>query len=299
MAEVAEARILLLGSTGQVGWELARTLAPLGVITAPSRAELDVADLPAVRGVVRSLAPQVIVNAAAHTAVDAAEGEVAAARRLNAELPALLATEASRARAILVHYSTDYVFDGHATRPYREEDPPSPLGVYGATKLAGDEAILESGAEGYIFRVAWVYGLRGRNFLRTMLRLAGERDELRVVADQWGTPTWSRQVAEITSAALSQVLAARRGGLAAASPGVYHLAAPDATTWHGFAEAIVAESALASVPRVTAITTPEFPTPARRPVRSVLDATKLAAAFGLALPPWREQLRTCLADLSR
>ncbi len=296
MAEQPRPTILLLGATGQVGWELVRTLAPLGVVSAPSRAELDLSDLAAVAAVVRGLAPRVIVNAAAHTAVDAAEGDAASATRLNAELPALLSTEASQGGALLVHYSTDYVFDGRAAQPYREGDPTAPLGVYGRTKLAGDEAILASGADGYIFRVAWVYGLRGRNFLRTMQRLAKERDELRVVADQWGTPTWSRQIAEVTAAALSQLLAARRRGFEAPSPGVYQLAAPDATTWHGFAEAIVAESMLATPPRVTAITTAEFPTPARRPERSVLDATKLAAAFGLALPPWRDQLRSCLAD---
>lgn len=295
MAEQNAVSILLLGSTGQIGWELAHALLPLGHITAPGRAELDLARSGDVRSLVRALRPTVIVNAAAYTAVDAAEDDHAGAALLNTDLPALLATEAAALGALLVHYSTDYVFDGRGTRPYREDDPTAPLSVYGQTKLAGDEAVMASGAEAYIFRVAWVYGLRGKNFLRTMQRLVSERDELRVVEDQWGTPTWSRSIAELSVAALVQLLSRRRSELHATSPGIYHLASPDATTWHGFASAIVAESEHPAV-RVVPIRTEEYPTPAARPRYSVLDGHRFRAMFGLELPVWRQQLRQCLLD---
>lgn len=297
MADTARAKILLVGSRGQVGWELARTLAPLGDLEAVDRAALDLADLDAVRDAVRASAADVVVNAAAHTQVDRAESEPELAHRLNAEAPAVMAAEASRHGALLVHFSTDYVFDGTGTRPYREDDATGPRTAYGASKLAGDRAVLESGADAYIFRVGWVYGRRGRNFLRTIERLAQERDELLVVADQWGAPTWSRMIAEVATQAVTQWMTARRAGVAPAPPGVYHLASADHTTWHGFASAIV--SALPRpdhrpAPRVVPITSAEYPTPAPRPGWSVLDSGRLRASLGIALPSWSEQLRLCL-----
>jgi dTDP-4-dehydrorhamnose reductase len=293
MAERSAPSILLLGSTGQIGWELARTLAPLGTLVAPVRAELDLTQRSDVRAVIRALRPTVIVNAAAYTAVDAAEADPAGTALLNTELPSLLASEAATLGALLLHYSTDYVFDGRGTRPYREDDATAPLGVYGRTKLAGDEAILASDAEAYILRVAWVYGTRGKNFLRTMLRLAAEREELRVVADQWGTPTWARAIAEVSANVVTRLVESRRDGTVAPPPGVYHVASPDATTWHGFASAIVARSEHSTV-RVVPIGTEAYPTPAARPAYSVLDAGRLAQAFDQSLASWERQLDDCL-----
>ncbi|MEP6591144.1 MAG: dTDP-4-dehydrorhamnose reductase [Gemmatimonadota bacterium] len=288
--------ILLLGGSGQVGWELRRTLAPLGDILAPTRAELDLTDEGALRRSIRASKPQVVVNAAAYTAVDQAEAAVSQAEALNARLPRVLAEEAADIDAVLVHYSTDYVFDGAGTHPYREEDQTSPLGVYGRTKLAGDLAVLASGANAYLFRVAWVYGLRGHNFLRTISRLALEREELRVVADQHGAPTWSRMIAEATSTAVGRVLASRALGIEPPQPGLYHLAPPDVTTWHEFATAIVAHVKPAMAGRVFPISGEEYKTVARRPAYSALDSSKFARQFGLRLPGWRGQLTLCLEE---
>lgn len=295
-------RILLLGANGQVGQCLRTALAPLGDVVAATRTgtladgvACEVADFdqPAdVHDLVLRIAPAVVVNAAAHTAVDRAEAEPEAAFRANAEAPAAIARACVARDARLVHYSTDYVFDGQGTRPYREDDPTAPLGVYGASKLAGEEAIRASGARHHILRTAWVYAAHGRNFMHTMLRLAAERDALRVVADQVGTPTSAELIARVTA----QLLDGRLPG-----SGTWHLTASGQTSWHGFAEAIVAGAhARGLLPRrtpVEAITTAEFPTPARRPAWSVLDCTRLQAEAGIALPDWRDALDAVLDQL--
>jgi dTDP-4-dehydrorhamnose reductase len=261
------------------------------------RAALDLEDLDAIPPTLRAAAPDVIVNAAAYTNVDRAEREIAAANRINGEAPRILAAEAARSGALLVHYSTDYVFDGANTRPYVEEDPTRPVNVYGSSKLTGDRAVLESNAEAYIFRVGWVYGLRGHNFLATIERLAIERTELRVVGDQQGSPTWSRAIAEATALAVGQWLTARRGNGSAPVRGVYHMASPDFTTWHEFASTVVASMSRSEGrrrPPVRRIATSEYPTAAARPGWTVLDSGRLLCTFGLALAPWREQLALCL-----
>jgi len=303
--------ILLLGGMGQVGWELQRTLAALGSLTAPTRAELDVTNLGKVREFIRECGPAIIVNAAGHTAVDAAEEEEASAMRLNAELPALLADEAGRGGIPLIHYSTDYVFDGAPLndadgepRGYRETDPARPVSVYGRSKLAGEIAVADSKASCLVFRTAWVYSTRRQNFLRTIQRLAAERDELRVVDDQIGAPTWARQIAETTAA----VLARCWNGATTKPPvrsladvsGVYHLTAAGRTSWHGFADAIVSRRGKRpekkSPTRLVAIATSEYPTPAKRPAWSVLDNFKLNKTFGIVAPDWRSQLDLCLDE---
>lgn len=295
MATADVPRLLLTGAAGQVGWELRRTLAPLGPLVACDRAALDLDDPAAIRTLVRAERPDIIVNAAAYTQVDRAEDEPDAAARLNRDAPAVLAEEAARLGATLVHYSTDYVFDGRATAPYREDDPPAPRSVYGRTKREGEAAILASGADAFILRIAWVYGVRGRNFFRTMRRLATEGQPLRVVDDQRGTPTWARAVAETTALAIARL----RPAADRPEPGIYHLASPDHTTWHGFAEAIVgsmARPAGTPVPTVAGVPTSAYPTRAVRPAWSVLDGDRFRRRFGLALPPWREQLARCTDD---
>ena len=290
-------RVLLLGGQGQVGWELSRLLAPVGEVRGLTRADLDLGDLNALREIVRSAEADVIVNAAAYTQVERAEAESMLAHRINAEAPGVIATEAARTRALLVHFSTDYVFDGHGTKPYTEDDAPAPRTVYGASKLAGDEAILGSDADAYVFRVAWVYSQRGQNFLKTIQRLALERDELRIVADQHGTPTWARAIADATAVAIGQWLKSRCEGAAAPPRGLYHMASPDHTTWQGFASAIVGQLDFPpgkSPPVVTPITTADYPSAAPRPAWTVLDSRKLHQTFGVAIPPWREQLAECL-----
>lgn len=283
-------RILLTGIGGQVGWELARSLQPLGEVVALDRAGFDLAAPDRMRGVLRELRPALIVNPAAHTAVDKAESEVALATAINATAPGILAEEAKRLDALLVHYSTDYVFDGGKPTPYVEADPTCPINTYGQTKLAGEEAIRASGCRHLILRTSWVYGMRGANFLRTMLRLAQERDELRVVADQIGAPTWSRMIAETTA-----LMLARHRDQA----GIYHFVAGGEISWHGFAEAIVAQGhalgLLEKMPSVHRITSADFPTPARRPANSRLDCGRLREDFGLSQPDWRTQLELCLA----
>jgi len=285
-------RILLTGIGGQVGWELQRTLQPLGKLVACDRRQLDLADPDSIRRVLRETAPAIIVNPAAYTAVDKAESEAELAQAINATAPGILAEEAKRLGALLVHYSTDYVFDGAKPSPYLETDPTGALGVYGASKLAGEQAIAASGCRHLIFRTCWVYGLRGRNFLLTMLRLAKERDELSVVDDQHGAPTWSRMIAETTALAL-----ARHAG----QQGIYHLAAAGETTWHGFAEHIIAlahaRGMLDKPTPVRRIASADFPTAARRPANSRLDCTRLQRDFGLLLPDWITQLKLCIAGV--
>lgn len=286
-------KILLIGKYGQVAWELQRTLAPLGEVAAVGRADLNLADAGAVRTCLSEMRPQVIVNAAAYTAVDKAETEKELCHQINATLPEILAGEAKKLDALLVHYSTDYVFDGTKTSPYGENDPTNPLGTYGASKLTGEQAVRAAGAEHLIFRLCWVYGARGQNFMLTMQRLAREREKLRVVRDQIGCPTWSRMIAEATAQATRQVMAgSERGDFT----GTYHLAASGNTSWHGFAARIVEllPESERKCREVEAITTADYPTPAKRPAYSVLNCDKLEKTFGLRLPDWERSLRQVL-----
>jgi dTDP-4-dehydrorhamnose reductase len=284
-------RILITGADGQLGYELARELAGRGEVVATTRAALDLADPDAIVARVREVKPQLIVNAAAYTAVDRAESEPELAAAVNARAPGVLAAEAKRCDALLIHYSTDYVFDGLANSPYDEDAATHPLNVYGATKLAGEQAVSASRAAALTFRTSWVYGLRGRNFLLTMQKLARERDELRVVADQHGVPNWSRTLARTTATLVARGLPWLRE-----RAGLYHMTSLDATTWHAFACAIVEGTAgLTHPPRVTPITTADYPTPARRPLMSALADARFVRTFGFALPAWREALREALA----
>ena len=284
---MAGLRILLTGAQGQVGHELARLLRAHGDVRATDRATLDRADPAAIVAAMRAARPQLVVNAGAYTAVDLAERERDLAFAVNARAPQVLAEEAKRAGALLIHYSTDYVFDGAATAPYAEGAPTGPLNAYGASKLEGEQAIAATGAHALVLRTSWVYGTRGKNFLLTILRLAAERDELTIVADQTGTPNWSRTLAQATSALVARGLPdlVERAGL-------YHLSSTGATTWHGFATAIVGGGGR---PRVVPIATADYPTPARRPAYGVLATDRFRAAFGFALPPWDEALAACLA----
>ena len=282
-------RILLTGVNGQVGWELQRTLAPLGEVIAADRSLLDLADTAAIRRTVAALAPDLIVNPAAYTAVDKAESEPELAHAINAAAPGELAA----CGIPLVHFSTDYVFDGRKPDAYVEDDAPNPLGIYGATKLAGEQAVQRAGIPHLILRTSWVYGRRGRNFLLTMQRLARERDTLAVVDDQFGAPTWSRLIAEATAQVIARWL--DRPGQAAAS-GIYHLTCGGRTSWHGFTAAILAHLATGEAPlaRLTAIPTAGYPTPAARPANSQLNCDRLAATFGVRLPDWESALALCL-----
>lgn len=287
-------RILLTGAAGQVGFELRRTLAPLGEVHAFDRESLDLADADAVVKAFRRVKPALVVNAAAYTAVDRAESEPALAHAINALAPQALAEESRRTGAVLVHYSTDYVFDGSKRSPWREDDPVAPLNEYGRSKLAGERAIASSGAKHLVFRTSWVYGPRGKNFLATMLNLAATREELRVVADQRGAPTSSLFLAEATARAIRAI--PRQG----VDSGIYNLSAAGETTWASFAEAIFARAAGRPgfrSPRVIRIPSSEYPTPARRPAYSVLDPAKFAAAFGFAPSSWESQLDAVFAAL--
>ncbi len=292
-------RILLFGGSGQVGNQLRRALAPLGDVVVTTRSgqlgegvECETADfdqpdtLPAL---IERIAPDIVVNAAAYTAVDRAEGERDAAFRANAQAPGRIAAACAARDALLVHYSTDYVFDGQGTRPYREDDPTAPLGVYGDSKLAGEQQVSASGARHMILRTAWVYAARGSNFLRTMLRLANERDEVRVVADQVGAPTPAALIANVTAKMLESKTD---------SCGTWHLTCSGETSWCNFAKAIFdgadVRGLIQAQPKVTPITTADYPTPAVRPAYSVLDCGKLQADFGIELPSWQEGLERTL-----
>ena len=277
-------RLLLFGGDGQVGWELRRTLAALGDVIVRGHDRLDLGDADALRTAVADAAPDIIVNAAAYTTVDQAETEADIAMRINATAPGIMAEEATKRDALLVHYSTDYVFDGSLDRPYREDDAAAPLNVYGRSKLAGEEAIRATDCRHLIFRTSWVYGQRGKNFLRTLQRLGREKEELSVVADQIGAPTWSRLVAEATALAL-------RGD---PPPGIYHLSCAGTASWHDFAAAILAAQGWRG--RLLPIPACDYPLPARRPANSRLDNGKLARQLGLQLPDWRAALALCLGS---
>jgi len=292
-------RILLIGSNGQVGWELARSLMPLGRVMVPERGQCDLARPDTLTPMVNSLRPDVIVNAAAYTAVDKAEEEIEVAMMVNARAPGALADAARRHNALLVHYSTDYVFDGTKSGAYSETDAPNPASAYGRSKLAGEEAIRTAGADHLVFRTSWVFAARGKNFLRTILRLAGEREELRIVADQFGAPTWARLIAEVTALALGQELARRKN--VRFESGTFNLTAAGETSWHGFASAIIAvaraRGAKLTCRTVVPITTTEYPLPAARPANSRLAGARLTERYALALPKWEDCMQLCLAEL--
>jgi dTDP-4-dehydrorhamnose reductase len=307
--------ILLIGKTGQLGSELNRLLPQLGEVIAPERNELDLRDAGKTREVMRNAKPQLLVNAAAYTAVDAAETDEANASAVNAQAPGLLALEAKKIGALVVHFSTDYVFDGAKKAPYLETDPPNPLSAYGRTKLAGEEAIRDSGAAHLIFRTSWVYATHGRNFLLTMLRLASEREELKIVADQVGAPTCAFDLAAAIARILTEIVGI--SGSSFAGPdltGTYHMTAAGQTTWFEFAKAILEEAGrapqelpwLASATkarpliarRVVPISTEEFRSPTLRPTYSVLSNVRLGQTFGIRLSDWRIQLQRCFAPKS-
>lgn len=294
--------ILLTGAGGQVGWELERTLAPLGDVVATDHHVLDLAQPDRIRAFVRELKPSLIVNPAAYTAVDKAEQEDGLAYAINATAPQVLAEEAKRLGCGIIHYSTDYVYDGAKAEPFVETDATNPLNVYGASKLAGDQAVAASGADYLVLRTSWVYGARGANFMRTILRLAQEREELKIVADQIGAPTWSRMIAEVTAAIVAQRCTPQAAGLTAVK-GIYHLTAAGQTSWHGFTEAILELSrdlpqcSGRKLQRVLPIPTSEYPLPAKRTPYSVLSNRKLQDVFGLQLPDWRVSLQQVLASL--
>ncbi|EKS9840265.1 dTDP-4-dehydrorhamnose reductase [Burkholderia orbicola] len=291
-----EPTILVTGVNGQVGFELLRSLQGLGRVVACDRSMLDLSDLDRVRSVVRELKPSIIVNPAAYTAVDKAEADVDAARRLNVEVPRAFAEEAARLGAALVHYSTDYVFDGTKEGAYVETDATNPQNVYGLTKLEGEQAIAATGCAHLILRTSWVYGRRGKNFLLTMLKLGSERPELRVVADQVGAPTWSKTIATATAHIVAQALAADDADWWARRSGVYHFTSAGATSWHGFAEAIFAQAMGEHAPKVLPIPASDYPVPAKRPSNSRLSHDKLTEAFGLRLPDWADALKLCLSE---
>ncbi len=288
-------KILLTGKNGQVGWELQRTLAPLGQVIAVDRQVLDLSKPDSIRSVIREVKPDLIVNPAAYTAVDKAESEPELAMVVNGIAPGIMAEEAKRLGAAMIHYSTDYVFDGKKASPYTEEDAPGPINVYGKTKLAGERAIEAVGIPHLILRTSWVYGMRGKNFLLTILRLAQERDELKIVDDQIGAPTWSRMIAEATAQILAQsVLPLPHHPLPIAEvSGIYNLTAAGSTSWCGFTQAIL-ENAQPGM-RVSPILTAEYPLPAPRPLFSLLSNDKLSRTFGISLPPWDESLALCMA----
>lgn len=291
-------KILLTGKNGQVGFELQRALAPLGEVVVVDLADCDLSNPDAIRRLVAEVKPQVIINPAAYTAVDKAEAEPALARAINGTAPGVFGEEAARLGALVIHYSTDYVFDGSKPGAYLESDAPNPQSVYGQTKLAGEQALQASGADCLIFRTSWVFGAHGGNFAKTMLRLAQERDELKVIADQIGAPTGADLIADVTAAALHAVL--QQPGLG----GLYHLAAAGETSWHGYARFVIAQAAEAGWPlrvqaeQVQAIPTSAYPTPARRPHNSRLALDHLQRAFGLTLPAWQEGVGELVAGLT-
>jgi len=290
-------KVLLLGKSGQVGWELQRTLTPLGEITAIDQEELDLTKEQDICSTIRSIKPDLIVNAAAYTAVDRAEEEAELAMAVNGVAPGILAQEAVLCHAALIHYSTDYVFDGITKTPYTEEDQPNPLNAYGKTKLHGDRAIQDSGVPHLVFRTSWVYGLRGSNFLLTILRLVRERAELSIVDDQYGAPTWCRMIAEATALVVSKGIKDIHA-YADKNRGIYNLSAAGQTTWHQFAERILqlTDGSAVKCKRIIPIPSSEYKTPARRPGFSLLDNSRFYKQFDLKLPAWESSLELVLSE---
>lgn len=296
-------RILLFGASGQLGWALQPRLSLRGELIAPGRSACDLRDADALRAAIRAASPDLIVSAAAYTAVDRAESERDTCFRVNAEAPRVIAEEAARAGARLIHYSTDYVYDGAKAGAYAESDAPHPLSVYGASKLAGDEAVLAAGARALILRVSWVYGPVGSNFARTMLRLAAERDELSVVDDQIGAPTSTALIAEVTARWIDRWQDDGEDGGKEGGSGVYHLAPRGSTSWHGYAVELIGEAArrglrLKAAGRIRPIAARDYPTAAVRPANSVLDTAKLCAALPIRLPDWRDDVRRFAAMMT-
>lgn len=293
---------LILGASGQVGRELTRSLQPLGHGVALSRRQCDLSEAGAVAAAVAQYQPDIVINAAAYTAVDRAEEEPSLALRSNAEAVEELAVACVDRGVALIHYSTDYVYSGQGDSPFREDDEPAPLSVYGKSKLAGERAIARSGVNALILRTSWVYASHGNNFVRTMLRLGRERDALSVIDDQIGAPTWAATIADVTALMLH---AWHRERYSPSLAGVYHLAAAGETSWHGFAQAVFEEAAAlrlidpASVPRVAPIPSSDYPQKAPRPLNSRLDVTRLESTFGLVMPHWREALRACLREMTQ
>lgn len=304
----ADLKIVIVGRNGQLAWEANQRFLGLGQIISVGRPEFDLADLDGMRTEIRRLKPSVLVNAAAYTAVDQAESEPEAAMKINSEAPAVMAEESKRLGALFVTYSTDYVFDGKSASPYNENDSTAPLNVYGASKLSGEQAVEAIGGNHLIFRTSWVYGARGKNFLKTMVKLAAERPELRIVNDQVGAPTWSRDLADATRKIIEQLVtqsASEKVSIAEAlgdRRGIYHMTAGGSVSWCGFAAAIVNEMgkralSKGSLAKVMPIPTSEYPTPARRPHNSRLCNDKLSNAFGVTLPPWRASLAAVMDEL--
>ena len=292
-------RLLVTGANGQVGWELSRSLMPLGDVIALDRRGCDLSQPELLPDLIRAIKPDVIVNAAAYTAVDKAEQEEQLATTVNGTAVGALADESRKVGTLFVHYSTDYVFDGAKQAPYTEEDVPHPTNAYGRSKLAGEAATRQAGGAYIILRSSWVYAGRGHNFVRTILRLAGERDELRIVDDQIGAPTWARDIADATA---SIILAARREQAADDfASGVFNLTASGATSWHGFAKAILYDAMrhglLQRLPHLKPIPSEEYPTPAARPKNSVLAGEHLRKRFGIEIPDWRQRLSACIEEM--
>ncbi len=301
MSGASPTKILLTGKNGQVGWELQRTLATLGEVIALDYPQIDLSKPEQIREVVRAVKPQLIVNSAAYTAVDKAEDEPELAAAINGIAPGILAEEARRLNASIVHYSTDYVFDGTKVSPYTEDDEPNPLNVYGRTKLAGERAIQSAGAPYIIIRTSWVYGIRGKNFLLTILKLACERQELNIVDDQIGAPTWSRMIAEATSQILAQTHLQFRG-----REGIYNLSADGMTSWYGFARAILEicranddGSCLLPIENIKPVKSKEYPAKAVRPASSRMDCARSYRCFNLSLPDWLAGLKMVLAGYNK
>ncbi len=304
----ADLRIVIVGRNGQLAWEANQRFQGLGQIICVGRPELDLTNIEGVRAEIRRIKPSVLVNTAAYTAVDQAEAESEAAMKINSEAPAAMAEEAKRLGALFITYSTDYVFDGKSASPYSETDHPAPLNVYGASKLSGERAVEAVGGSYLIFRTSWVYGARGKNFLRTILRLAAERPELRIVDDQLGAPTWSRDLADATREIIEQLVAQSSSAMSSIGEalgerrGIYHMTAGGSVSWCGFATAIVDEMGKRSLSKgnlanVVPIPSSEYPTPAARPHNSRLCNDKLRNAFGVMLPPWRESLVAVMDEL--
>lgn len=305
-------RLLITGANGQVGWHMQRSLATLGELTAIDIEQLDLTDVEAVGKFVRDFKPDIVVNAAAYTAVDKAESEPDLARALNVAAPQRIAEECAELGSLMVHYSTDYVYGGSKNEPYVESDATSPLSVYGETKLAGDQAIIDSGVAYIILRTTWVYDIRGKNFLRTIIRLAKEREELRIVGDQFGAPTWARSLAEATTIVVARSIE-RNSETGKWPSGLFHCTAGGRTSWAGFAKAILEEyDDLLNWPAETGefggelkaksvveITTDQYQTPAKRPRNSVLSNAAIAAEFSIVMPEWRTQLRLAMQDAIR